>query len=186
MADFGGSNTPVDIKDLWRTPAELFAAIDGEFNFVGDVAASDDNYLHNRYLTSEDDALSLEWGELFPAGYIWCNPPYSDITPWVQKAQEAVKSAIGVVMLVPADTSVGWFRIALTDVSEIRFITGGRISFVRADTCQVVNGNNKGSMLLVWHPARCVAGITKYIDRDELIQRGKVFLEQKELRGVAV
>lgn len=186
MADFGGSNTPVDIKDLWRTPAELFAAIDGEFNFVGDVAASDDNHLHKRYLTSEDDALSLEWGELFPAGYVFCNPPYSDITPWVQKAQEAVKSAIGVVMLVPADTSVGWFRIALTDVSEIRFITGGRISFVRADTCQVVNGNSKGSMLLVWHPAGRGAGITKYIDREELIQRGRAFLEQKALCGETV
>lgn len=186
MADFGGSNTPVDIKDLWRTSAELFAAIDGEFSFVGDVAASDDNYLHKRYLTSEDDALSLEWGELFPAGYIWCNPSYSDITPWVNKSLEAVKEGIGIVMLVSAGTPVGWFRIALTDVSEIRFITGGRISFVRADTCQVVNGDNKGSMLLVWHPARRSTGITKYIVRDELIQHGKIFLEQKELCGVAV
>ncbi|MBV4413317.1 phage N-6-adenine-methyltransferase [Enterobacteriaceae bacterium YMB-R22] len=186
MADFGGSNTPVDIKDLWRTPAELFAALNEEFNFVGDVAASDENNLHECYLTSEDDALSLDWRGLFSPGYLFCNPPYSDITPWVNKSQEAVKGGIGVVMLVPADTSVGWFRIALTDVSEIRFITGGRISFVRADTCQVVNGNNKGSMLLVWHPARRVAGITKYIDRDELIQRGKVFLEQKEMCGVAV
>lgn len=174
MTDFTGSNTPIDIRDLWRTPAELYAALDREFHFVGDVAASHTNHLHKNYLTTENDALSPEtnW-ELFEDGYLWCNPPYSDITPWVSKTQAMAEGSMGVVMLVPADTSVGWFKQALSDVSEVRFITGGRISFVRADTGQQVNGNNKGSMLLIWNPMRRGAGLISFADRDELMNYGR-------------
>lgn len=50
-------------------------------------------------------------------------------------------------MLIPADTSVGWFNSALETVDEVRLITGGRISFINAGTNKPVNGNNKGSML---------------------------------------
>ncbi|PHM65508.1 phage N-6-adenine-methyltransferase [Xenorhabdus sp. KJ12.1] len=28
MADFGGSNTPPEFKDLWQTPLPLFKALD--------------------------------------------------------------------------------------------------------------------------------------------------------------
>lgn len=180
MSDFTGSNTPIDIRDLWRTPAELYAALDREFHFVGDVAASHTNHLHKNYLTIEDDALSSEtnW-ELFEDGYLWCNPPYSDITPWVSKTQEMAEGSMGVVMLVPADTSVGWFKQALKDVSEVRFITGGRISFVRADTGQQVNGNNKGSMLLIWNPMRRGAGLISFADRDELMDYGRHIISVK-------
>lgn len=182
MSDFTGSNTPIDIRDLWRTPAELYAALDREFHFVGDVAASHANHLHQNYLTAEDDALSPEasWDYIFDNGYLWCNPPYSDITPWVSKTQEMAEGSVGVVMLVPADTSVGWFKQALKDVSEVRFITGGRISFVRSDTGQQVNGNNKGSMLLIWNPMRRGAGLVSFADRDELMNYGRHIISVKQ------
>ncbi len=172
MSDYTGSNTPVEIRDLWRTPPELYAALDAEFNFVGDVAASHLNHLHPAFLTKEDDALSADWFDSFGAGYLWCNPPYSDITPWVNKAVEAAFNGNGVVMLVPADPSVGWFKLAREHATEIRFITGGRISFVRADTGLAVNGNNKGSMLIIFNHMRRGAGLTSFVDRDELIIYG--------------
>jgi phage N-6-adenine-methyltransferase len=59
-------------------------------------------------------------------------PPYSDIGPFVDKAASEKKwSRIGCVMLLPADTSVGWFTQAIETASEVRFITGGRLSFVQ-------------------------------------------------------
>lgn len=134
MSDYTGSNTSVEIRNLWQTPIELFAALDREFRFVGDAAASDENHLHGRYLTEEDNALEVEWDTFFPAGNIWCNPPYSDVGPWVEKASTIDSDEHGVVMLVPADISVGWFATAQKTCSEIRFIIGGRISFVRSDT----------------------------------------------------
>lgn len=167
--DFGGSNTPVDIRDLWQTPANIYLNLRDEFYFTGDLAASDINHLHDNYLTEEDDSLSVNWETHFPSGYKWCNPPYSDIRPWIDKAAQHGE----VVMLIPADVSVGWFNEALKTVSEVRLITGGRISFVRADTHEPQNGNNKGSMLLIWRPKGHIRTGVKFttVDRNTLMHR---------------
>lgn len=176
MTDFNGSNTPPDIRDLWQTPPEIFAALHKEFDFKIDVAASDANHLLPTYFTEKDNALTQSWSPPLFDGYVWCNPPYSDITPWVLKAADQNKfGCVGTVMLVPADFSVGWFRQALLSVSEVRIITGGRLSFVRADTRQPVNGNNKGSMLLIWKPVAATP-ITTYTDRDSLMNYGRKIL----------
>jgi hypothetical protein len=55
-------------------------------------------------------------------------------------------------MLVPADTSVGWFKEAIQTASEVRFITAGRLAFINPVTGKPVSGNNKGSMLIIWRP----------------------------------
>ncbi|ENK4583377.1 DNA N-6-adenine-methyltransferase, partial [Yersinia enterocolitica] len=56
MSDFGGSHTPDNLKDLWMTPADIFTALDIEFGFYLDVAASHKSALCARYLTERDDA----------------------------------------------------------------------------------------------------------------------------------
>lgn len=178
--DYGGSTTPPEHRDSWRTPPELFAGINAEFRFSGDVAASAANALHQRYLTEQQDALQIDWLQHFGTGFVWCNPPYSNITPWVEKASQECANGIGTVMLVPADTSVGWFNMARQACTEVRFITGGRLSFIRADTGKPVSGNNKGSMLIIWNPYRPAAGHTGYVDRDTLMQTGRTFIEMQE------
>ncbi|MBS8516098.1 adenine methyltransferase, partial [Escherichia coli] len=40
MTDFTGSNTPAEHRDSWRTPPEIFAALNAEFVFQLDAAAS--------------------------------------------------------------------------------------------------------------------------------------------------
>lgn len=144
------SNTLESDKDCWQTPLWLFDALDIEFGFWLDAAASKQNTLCQTYLSEEDDALSLEWAS---HGAIWCNPPYSKILPWVEKAAEQCeRQRQPVVMLVPEDMSVGWFSKALDSVDEIRVITDGRINFVNATTGKEQKGNSKGSMLLIWRP----------------------------------
>lgn len=177
--DYGGSNTPPEHRDSWRTPPELFAGINAEFRFCGDVAASADNALHHCYLTEKQDALKADWIKHFGGGFVWCNPPYSSITPWVEKANQECINGIGTVMLVPADTSVGWFNRARQACTEVRFITGGRLSFIRADTGKPVNGNNKGSMLIIWNPYRPAAGHTGYVDRDALMNTGRSIIGER-------
>jgi phage N-6-adenine-methyltransferase len=138
------SHTPVNIRDLWQTPLEIFGVLDIEFWFTHDVAASRDNTLRCAYFTENNSAFDNEWGVSN-----WCNPPYSDIPPWVEKAIEQHKKGRTTVMLVPADTSVKWFKRAYESCNEVRFISG-RISFVNAETQKPVNGNNKGSVLFIW------------------------------------
>ena len=140
------SNTPENTRDLWQTPKSLFKALDNEFDFYCDVAASDKNHLCDAYFTEKDNALENCWDWF---GSNWCNPPYSDITPWVNKAIQQHQQGKTIVMLVPADTSVKWFKLAYESCNEVRFISG-RISFINADTQKPVNGNNKGSVLFIW------------------------------------
>ncbi|ENZ8428193.1 phage N-6-adenine-methyltransferase [Klebsiella aerogenes] len=171
------SNTPTEIKDLWRTPPEIFHALNAEFCFVLDAAASASNALCKNYITEEQNTFHTPWKSMIPdiPGYAWMNPPYSRPMPFVQvAAQENEDNGIGCVMLLPADTSVMWFREAIKTAHEVRFITGGRLSFLNADTGRPVNGNNKGSMLIIWHPyPRCGECRMTTVDRDVLMEFGK-------------
>ena len=62
------SNTPAHDKDFWQTPLWLFDALDIEFGFWLDSAASDKNALCAHWLTEADDALNSEW---VSHGAIW-------------------------------------------------------------------------------------------------------------------
>jgi phage N-6-adenine-methyltransferase len=179
ISDYGGSNTPPEHRDSWRTPPEVFEPFNAEYRFVGDVAASSLNALHSRYLTEEQNALDTNWLEYFGSGTVWCNPPYSDISPWVEKANNEVTNGVGTVMLLPADTSVGWFKMARTACTEVRFIVGGRLAFINAATGKPVSGNNKGSLLIIWNPYQPAAGHSGYIDRDSLLAKGRTLLSHK-------
>ncbi len=159
------SNTPAEIKDLWQTPKGIFEKLNDEFAFQCDVAASRDNALCNNYIDEEHDSLGAHrW-----LTSNWCNPPYSDITPWVIKAIDQHKQGKTIVMLVPSDTSVKWFKLAFDSCNEVRFISG-RISFINADTQKPVNGNNKGSVLFIWRAyapkqSHCVT----LVNRDDML-----------------
>ena len=169
--------------DMWRTPPSLANKLDWEFDFIADMASSDHNYLFTPYFTEEDDSLNFDWFNeavvnqgLDPntIKYVWCNPPYSDPMPWVKKAIEAQLSGLGTVMLLNADTSVGWFLEALPYVSEIRNIVGirndkgrhksGRIAFHDGQG-KPINGNNKPQFILVFNPAKIGEAQTSYVPK---------------------
>lgn len=180
MTDFIGSNTPADQRDLWRTPPALFAALDAEFCFQLDAAAAPHNTLCRIFITAEQNTLETPWADyLSIPGYVWLNPPYSDIMPFVKKAAAESANQIGTVMLVPADTSVGWFKEAIQTASEVRFITAGRLAFINPVTGKPVSGNNKGSMLIIWHSyPRTHCQLTS-VDRDQLMQFGQKLIARR-------
>ena len=73
-----------------------------------DVAACADAHVACRYYTKTDNGLLLPW-----AGRVWCNPPWSNIGPWVEKAWGEWHSghieALG--MLLPATrTDIAWWQ----------------------------------------------------------------------------
>ncbi len=51
---------------------------------------------------------------------MFCNPPYSDIYPWLAKAREAAVA----VFLVPARTDTAWWHDHAMRADEIRFLRG--------------------------------------------------------------
>ncbi|MEX4752032.1 phage N-6-adenine-methyltransferase [Enterobacter cloacae] len=179
--DYGGSKTPLDQRDLWRTPPALFASLDAEFCFQLDAAAAPHNALCRKFITAEQNTLETPWSDyLSIPGYVWLNPPYSNITPFVKKAAAESDNQIGTVMLVPADTSVGWFKEAIQTASEVRFITAGRLAFINPVTGKPVSGNNKGSMLIIWRPYPRTHCHFATVERDELMAFGAKLLARRE------
>ena len=160
------SSTPVAIRDLWATPRYVFDAVNAEFNFQLDVAASAHNRLVPAFFCETMNALRQVW----PPVPCWCNPPYSNIGPWVEKAIEASRAGATVVMLVPSGTSVAWFKKAWAAAYEIRFISG-RLSFISAETGKPVSGNNKGSVILIFRPTPRLSDgpYVSLISRDDML-----------------
>jgi phage N-6-adenine-methyltransferase len=80
------------------TPPDLFAEQDRKYRFTLDAAASWENHKCFKFFTREDDGLAQSWsGET-----VWCNPPYSDVRPWVEKAfLEVRRGCRRVVILLP-------------------------------------------------------------------------------------
>ncbi len=91
--------------DERSTPLELFKMLDDEFHFNIDLAATEQNALCKNYYTKEYSAFQYDW--VHPESH-FCNPPYSDIFPWVAKA---ISSTGLIVMILPCDTSTKWFTL---------------------------------------------------------------------------
>jgi phage N-6-adenine-methyltransferase len=139
------------MSDEWATPQPVFNALDREFNFGFDVCAEHETAKCPEYWTIEDDALSKDWAKdtrMIFGKYLFCNPPYSKIGPWVDKAVDAQFNSVGTVMLCMCDPSVKWFGKAISYASEIRFITNGRLAFLKDGVEQ--KGNNKGSVIFIF------------------------------------
>ncbi|MFP2768082.1 phage N-6-adenine-methyltransferase [Oceanisphaera sp. KMM 10153] len=174
-------------RDSWATPLPVYMAMEAEFDFAADICASDRNAKHPIYLTEADDTLNHEtlqrMAGLIPAGnYVWCNPPYSDIGPWVTAAIVLQDMGIGVVMLVMADNSVGWYAKAIEFCQEVREVIKGRISFLEPETGKPVSGNNKGSLFFVFDPyGRQQLPRRTYVERDALMAKGQALMEQPVL-----
>lgn len=143
------------VDDRATTP-EVFAPLNERFAFSIDVAASARNRKCERFYSFEQDGLAQSWaGER-----VWCNPPYSLIGPWLEKAW-AEPSAL-VVMLVPANrTEQGWwqdhvepFRDKPDSRLSVEFLRG-RLRFIAAGKDEV--GPNErppfGCALLIWRRA---------------------------------
>ncbi len=175
------TKTPADQHDLWRTPPALFASLDAEFCFQLDAAAAPHNALCRKFITAEQNTLETPWTDYMSIpGYVWLNPPYSDITPFVKKAAAESTNQIGTVMLVPADTSVGWFKEAIQTASEVRFITAGRLAFINPVTGKPVSGNSKGSILIIWRPYPRTHCEFTTVERDVLMEFGTKLLARRE------
>jgi phage N-6-adenine-methyltransferase len=115
----------------WATPQDLFDALNTEFNFGLDVAASSLNHKTPAYYTEQDNALAQSWrGQ---KGAVWCNPPYGrDIGNWVRKAFDSSRDGKTTVVLTFARTDTKWWHEWAMQADEIRFIQG-RVHFVRPD-----------------------------------------------------
>ncbi|WP_241776292.1 phage N-6-adenine-methyltransferase [Providencia stuartii] len=63
-------------------------------------------------------------------------------------------------------------------------MTGGRISFINAETKKPVSGNNKGSMFLIWRPYITPRRIINTVNRNYLLNIGNKILNEWKIAQV--
>lgn len=148
-----------DTADDRRTPDELWAPLHAEFRFTLDVAASEANAKVPRFCSLERSGLERAWhGE-----QVWCNPPYSNMRAWVEKAwREHVAGCPLVVMLAPANrTEQKWWQELIEPARDrepmilrVRFLPG-RWRFHRPGWVKPIKGDRPpfGLCLLIWERA---------------------------------
>lgn len=116
-------------KDDWATPPELFNNLNRAFNFDIDVCATYHNTKCEKYYTPEIDGLKQPWHNHKTC---WCNPPYSQVKEWLEKAWiEAQKGATTVCLIAARPDTRYWHDIVFLHAKAVCFIRG-RIRFVGA------------------------------------------------------
>ena len=150
-------NGALDKVDDRRTPRSVFDPLNQEFKFTLDAAASSDNALCDRFYDLDRSGLEESWH----AERVWCNPPYSDIRPWVEKMLRS--NAQLVVMLLPANrTEQSWWQDCIEPLRhagkiETRFLRGRlRFDTPDHDYKKQLKGNRPpfGVVLVIWRNGR--------------------------------
>lgn len=144
-----------DVDDRATDPV-LFAKLHAEFAFTLDACALPHNAKLDRYVTPMQDGLKADWtGER-----VWCNPPYSNIRPWVVKAWAEYNMACDlIVMILPANrTEQAWWQMFVEpsrdrdDHFRVRFLAG-RPRFIHANADRIRPNERPpfGCCLLIWY-----------------------------------
>lgn len=165
LIDAGPSAPPSVDSDEWYTTAETSEwarACAGVDAWDLDVAACDEAHLAPHYYTKRENGLAREWD----AERVWCNPPYSQIAPWVEKAwlewrdrPYRFTDQRTIAMLLPAvKTEQAWWREHVEPHRDGRgkrvlatHFQLGRAAFAAPGTNgKPVKGSPFGCVLLVW------------------------------------
>ena len=108
--------------DDWSTPQWLFDELNEEFKFDLDACATSKTAKCKQYYNKRTNGLVVDWSQFKS---VFCNPPYSDISNWVDKCSDSSKMGPVVVLLIPGRVDTLYFHKYIFPVAkEVRFING--------------------------------------------------------------
>jgi hypothetical protein len=129
-----------ETSDDYYTPPTLFANLGLEFEL--DVAAPPGGVSWipaKKFYTMEDDGLSQVW-----EGRVWMNPPFSDVTPWVERFIEH-GNGVGLVPIVRSKwLTTAWRQLdgfgILENPHDMKFIRNGKPTTIWCATAIISMG----------------------------------------------
>jgi len=131
-------------SNYFETPDLFFKKWNEIYDFKFDLSANEGNSKCPKYYTEAQDSLKQDWHQI--NGWLWLNPPYSPLKPWVQKAQQEADKGAKIVMLIPPILNTRYFAERLP--SEIIYIVG-RLPFLNYKKIPM-KGNSHDSCLVVY------------------------------------
>jgi phage N-6-adenine-methyltransferase len=172
----------------WRTEVALADALNREFKFAADLAATRANRITDQYLGPDHDdpglrdALTVDWCPPGSSGARFFNPPFSredgiSVDPWVEKAHVTtldLNHRCAIVGLIPSRTDTKWWTRYVRHAVEIRHIPH-RVKFwltkeemdevnaaraIKGQEPLTGNGQSAGfpSAVVIWRPQPGVVG----------------------------
>jgi phage N-6-adenine-methyltransferase len=120
-------------NDEWATPIDLVRglkrSVGGSFDLDAAAGCEPSPIADHRY-TEAEDGTAQPW-----FGYTYCNPPYSDMETWAEKAATEASREDGpdlIVFLIPGRTSTDWFHDHVAEADYFGLFDG-RLEFIGAD-----------------------------------------------------
>ena len=132
-----------DATDVWLTPPWIPQSL-GEFDLDPCAQKGFELAKENYY----DFGLLREW-----KGRVWLNPPYSDITPWMQ-AMAVHRSGIALVF---ARTDTAWWHNWVAPYVPGVFFFQGRLRFLSRDGVEATANAGAPSCLIAYSQADLAA-----------------------------
>ncbi|MCG5371072.1 phage N-6-adenine-methyltransferase [Providencia rettgeri] len=184
-----------EIGDQWQSPENLVCGINSIYGpFTLDLFTDGENSKAPHFYTAEDNALTQDWSAKLKeiGGVAFGNPPYSLSSYHGKQAITGVRHIVShasamrelggrYVFLLKVATSEVWWPENADHICFIR----GRIGFdvpkwfIPADEKQKPTGAFFAGAIVVFDKTWNGKAFD-YISREELEQRGKVFIEQAQ------
>jgi len=135
-------------NDEMLTPIHLYAQLSRIFQFDYDAACTSKNSLAiaGACFDKGIDGLTVSW----QGQRVFCNPPFSKKSAWIEKAHNEVQhnGCHVCVMILPSNSmdSRAWHEF----IEDKYFyeILKGRVSFLDPNTRKPKNGNNSGTVVV--------------------------------------
>lgn len=120
-------------KDEWLTPPHIIKAL-GSFDLDPCSPIKRPWATALNHYTEADNGLTKEW-----FGRVWCNPPYSDISPWLKKC---VHHGNAIALTFARTETANFFRYVWEKADSI-FFFAGRLQFYHVTG--IGSGRNAGA-----------------------------------------
>lgn len=149
LPGIGSHHSAKSKTDEWLTPPDLLASL-GPFDLDPCSPVERPWPTAARHYTVEDDGLELPW-----EGRVWCNPPYSQLTPWMARL---AAHGDGVALIFARLETACWFEHVWPAASGLLFLAG-RLTFHLGDGTASKAGHNSGgpSVLVAYGEANADA-----------------------------
>ncbi len=165
------------LKDLWKTPPEVFKAISKltGIEFDLDPCAAPDNHLGLPYFyTEKEDGLKQPWiTQQFGKAYVNC--PFSKKIAFMKKAIQEAKKGARVALLLEAVTDANWFHDYAAQ--GYIYLPRHRIDFIHPKKRGVKGQGRRGYCIIVYELDETRTGLRRGIQLCELSLQVKLEVE---------
>jgi phage N-6-adenine-methyltransferase len=129
-----------------ETPNEFIGAVERmlRINFLYDLAASSENAKCERFYDESMDALKIVWPT---DGWCFLNPPFNDLTPWVEKCVEQVERGVRIVSIWPLSSDFN--MVPAWQYADVIIVHGRIWPLVRGCMLCVWSDNRRGDVTCV-------------------------------------